>query len=68
MEPFDGKRRLLWYNGWLTCTNLPETTPSCSVTPGGDQRGEIVGPERWRTLFKPQYARIYDRPGCKCTE
>ncbi len=25
----------------------------------GDQRGVLVGPERWRRLFKPRYARIF---------
>lgn len=26
----------------------------------GDQRGVLVGPERWRRLFKPRYAHIFD--------
>lgn len=26
----------------------------------GDQRGVIIGPERWRRFFKPRWARIYD--------
>jgi uroporphyrinogen decarboxylase len=26
----------------------------------GDQRGVIIGPERWRTFLKPRWARIYD--------
>jgi len=26
----------------------------------GDQRGVILGPERWRKLIKPRWARIYD--------
>ena len=26
----------------------------------GDQRGVILGPERWRTLIKPRWKRIYD--------
>ena len=26
----------------------------------GDQRGLMVGPERWREFFKPRYARIYE--------
>ncbi len=26
----------------------------------GDQRGVMIGPERWRQYFKPRYARIYD--------
>ncbi|MDP7742738.1 MAG: uroporphyrinogen decarboxylase family protein [Lentisphaeria bacterium] len=25
----------------------------------GDQRGVIIGPERWREVFKPHYARLY---------
>jgi uroporphyrinogen decarboxylase len=25
----------------------------------GDQRGILIGPERWRKLFKPRYARIF---------
>jgi len=25
----------------------------------GDQRGIMIGPERWRRLFKPRYARIF---------
>jgi uroporphyrinogen decarboxylase len=27
----------------------------------GDQRGVIVGPPRWRTLFKPRLAKLYQR-------
>ena len=26
----------------------------------GDQRGVMVGPERWRRFFKPRYARIFE--------
>ena len=26
----------------------------------GDQRGVMIGPERWRQFFKPRYARIYE--------
>lgn len=26
----------------------------------GDQRGVMVGPERWRRFFKPRYARLYE--------
>jgi len=26
----------------------------------GDQRGVLIGPERWRRFFKPRYARIFD--------
>jgi uroporphyrinogen decarboxylase len=26
----------------------------------GDQRGVILGPERWRAFMKPRYARIYE--------
>ncbi len=27
----------------------------------GDQRGVIIGPERWRKLFKPRTQRLYER-------
>ena len=27
----------------------------------GDQRGVIIGPERWRKLLKPRWAKIYQR-------
>jgi len=26
----------------------------------GDQRGVMIGPERWRSFLKPRYARIYE--------
>ena len=26
----------------------------------GEQRGVIMGPERWRKVFKPRYARLYE--------
>ena len=26
----------------------------------GDQRGILIGPERWRKFFKPRYARIFE--------
>ena len=26
----------------------------------GDQKGVIIGPERWRRFFKPRYARIFE--------
>lgn len=26
----------------------------------GDQRGVLIGPERWRRFFKPRYARIFE--------
>ena len=26
----------------------------------GDQRGVLIGPDRWRKLFKPRWAKIYD--------
>lgn len=26
----------------------------------GDQRGTLIGPQRWRTFFKQQYARIFE--------
>lgn len=27
----------------------------------GDQRGVIVGPQRWREVLKPEYAKLYDK-------
>ncbi len=27
----------------------------------GDQRGVIIGPDRWRELIKPRWARLYER-------
>ena len=27
----------------------------------GDQRGVMVGPERWRRIFKPMYTRLYEK-------
>jgi uroporphyrinogen decarboxylase len=42
-----------------TCRTLPEVDAIMFGDDWGDQRGVIVGPERWRALFKPRYARIY---------
>ena len=44
----------------FTCANLPEVDAIMFGDDWGDQRGVIVGPERWRALFKPRYARIYE--------
>ena len=44
----------------FTCANLPEVDAIMFGDDWGDQRGVIVGPERWRRLFKPRYARIYE--------
>ena len=44
----------------FTCRNLPDVDAVMFGDDWGDQRGVIVGPERWRTLFKPRYARIYE--------
>ena len=44
----------------FTCRHLPDVHAIMFGDDWGDQRGVIVGPERWRKLFKPRYARIYD--------
>lgn len=44
----------------FTCRNLPDIDAVMFGDDWGDQRGVIVGPERWRKLLKPRYARIYD--------
>ncbi len=42
------------------CTTLPEIDAIFLGDDWGDQRGVIIGPERWRALFKRRYARIYE--------
>lgn len=40
-----------------------EDTPADAIMMGddwGDQRGVLIGPERWRRFFKPRYARIFE--------
>lgn len=44
----------------FTCRNLPGIDAVMFGDDWGDQRGVIIGPERWRKLMKPRYARIYD--------
>lgn len=44
----------------FTCQHLPDVDAVMFGDDWGDQRGIIVGPERWRKLFKPRYARIYE--------
>ncbi len=44
----------------FTCRQLPDVDAIMFGDDWGDQRGVIVGPERWRVLFKPRYARIYE--------
>ncbi|MFH1707092.1 MAG: uroporphyrinogen decarboxylase family protein [Planctomycetota bacterium] len=42
-----------------TCATLPEADAIMFGDDWGDQRGVIVGPDRWRQLFKPRYAKLY---------
>lgn len=47
----------------LTLLNEFADVPSDAIMMGddwGDQRGVILGPERWRRFYKPCYARIFD--------
>jgi len=44
----------------FTCEKLPEVDAIMFGDDWGDQRGIIVGPERWRKFFKPRYAKIYE--------
>lgn len=43
-----------------TCEVLPEIDAIMFGDDWGDQRGVIVGPDRWRRLFKSRYAKIYE--------
>ena len=43
----------------FTCKSLPAIDAIMLGDDWGDQRGVLVGPERWRRLFKPRYAKIY---------
>ncbi len=45
----------------FTCAQLPDIDAIMFGDDWGDQRGIIVGPERWRKVFKPRWAKIYDR-------
>jgi len=44
----------------FTCRTLPDVDAIMFGDDWGHQQGVIVGPERWRKLFKPRYARIYE--------
>jgi uroporphyrinogen decarboxylase len=44
----------------FTCAMLPDADAIYFGDDWGDQRGVIVGPERWRKLYKPRYAALYD--------
>ena len=44
----------------FTCRSLPDVDAIMFGDDWGNQRGVLVGPERWRLLFKPRYARIYE--------
>jgi uroporphyrinogen decarboxylase len=43
-----------------TCRMLPQLDAIMLGDDWGEQRGVIVGPERWRKFFKPRFARIYE--------
>jgi uroporphyrinogen decarboxylase len=45
----------------FTCRELPEIDAIMFGDDWGEQRGVTVGPDRWRKLFKPRVARIYER-------
>jgi uroporphyrinogen decarboxylase len=44
----------------FTCRTLPDVDAIMFGDDWGDQRGVIVGPERWRKHFKERYARLYE--------
>jgi len=44
----------------FTCRSLPDVDAIMFGDDWGNQRGVLVGPQRWRSLFKPRYARIYE--------
>jgi uroporphyrinogen decarboxylase len=45
----------------FTCQSVPDVDAVMFGDDWGDQRGVIIGPERWRRFFKPRWAKIYDR-------
>jgi uroporphyrinogen decarboxylase len=45
----------------FTCQSLPEIDAIMFGDDWGDQRGIIIGPERWRQVVKPRWAKVYDR-------
>ncbi len=42
------------------CKTLPEVDAIFLGDDWSDQRGVIIGPSRWRQLFKPRYAKLYE--------
>jgi uroporphyrinogen decarboxylase len=47
----------------LALVNACADLPADAIMMGddwGDQRGIMIGPERWRKFFKPRYARIFE--------
>jgi uroporphyrinogen decarboxylase len=48
-----------------TCEQFPEIDAVMFGDDWGDQRGVLVGLERWRKFFKPRYAKIYDKVHAK---
>ena len=44
----------------FTCRSLPDVDAIMFGDDWGNQRGVMMGPERWRSFFKPRYARIYE--------
>ena len=44
----------------FTCRHLPDIDAIMFGDDWGDQRGVIIGPDRWRQLYKPRYAKLYD--------
>ena len=44
----------------FTCKSLPDADAIMFGDDWGHQRGVMAGPDRWRTLFKPRYRKIYD--------
>ena len=42
------------------CATLPEIDAIMFGDDWGEQRGVIIGPDRWRELIKPRWRRIYD--------
>jgi len=45
----------------FVCKSLPDIDAVMFGDDWGDQRGIIIGPERWRKCLKPRWAKIYDR-------
>ena len=45
----------------FTLAELPDVDAILLGDDWGDQRGVIMGADRWRAMFKPRYARLYER-------